>query len=104
MLLAQFSCGPLRPERLEGPLFHEAFASVAAQHPGRRCLVFDGAEMSYGQVNAAAEALAGSLADAGVGPGTAVGILLDRSFELVVSILGVLKAGGGCFGLLLPAC
>ena len=95
-LLAHFSCGPLRPEHLEGPLFHEAFASVASQHPGRRCLVFEGAEMSYGQVNAAADALAASLAAMDVVRGSPVGIMLDRSFELVIAILGVLKAGGGC--------
>ena len=94
--LQHLSCGPLRPEHLEGPLLHEVFTALAGQHPGRRCLVFDGAEMSYGQVNTAAEALAASLAAMDVVRGSPVGIMLDRSFELVIAILGVLKAGGGC--------
>ena len=94
--LQHFSCGPLRPDHLEGPLLHEAFTALAGQHPGQRCLGFEGAEMSYGQVNAAAEALAASLAGMGIIQGTPVGIMLDRSFELVIAILGVLKAGGGC--------
>ena len=108
-LVAHVSCGPLRPDHLEGPLLHEAFTALAEQHPSRRCLVFEGAEMNYGQVNAAAEALAASLAGMGVVRGTPVGIMLDRSFELVIAILGVLKAGGGSdvglpLPVLLPGC
>ena len=107
--LQHFSCGPLRPDHLEGPLLHEAFTALAEQHPSRRCLVFEGAEMSYGQVNAAADALAAALAGMGVVRGTPVGIMLDRSFELVIAILGVLKAGGGSdvglpLPVLLPGC
>ena len=93
--LADFSAGKLRPEYLDGPLFHEAFAEQAAQQPARRCLVFEGAEMSYGEVSAAVNSLACGLAGMGVGPGSTVGIMVERSFELVIAILGVLQAGGG---------
>ena len=93
--VARSSLGPLRPDYLEGPLFHQAFAQLAEQHPGRRCLVFEGAEMSYGQVNGAADALALVLAAAGVEAGATVGVMLERSFQLLIAILGVLKAGGG---------
>ena len=46
------------------------------------------------QVNAAACALARRLTAAGVSRGSSVGVLLPRSFELVVSVLAIWKAGG----------
>ena len=101
--LHRFTAGALHPEYQAFPLFHEGFAELAARQPERCCLVFEGTEMSYGQVNAAADVLAASLAGMGMGPGAPVGIMLDRSFELVIAILGVLKAGGGSdVGLPLP--
>ena len=102
-VLSTFSAGKLRPEHLEGPLFHEAFAWHAAQHPDRICLVFEGVEMSYGQVSAAADSLARALIGMGVAPGSPVGIMLDRSFELLIAAIGVMKAGGGCAAAVPPS-
>ena len=95
--VAHFSCGPLRPEFLECPLFPDAFAAVVAGHASQRCLVYEGMQMSYSQVNTAAGELAATLAGQGIGPGTVVGIMLDRGFDLVIAILGTLKAGGKCW-------
>ncbi|GAA0676626.1 hypothetical protein GCM10010193_32240 [Kitasatospora atroaurantiaca] len=51
--------------------------------------------LTFAQLNARANALAWTLReDHGVGPGTLVTVLMDRSVELMVAILGVLKAGG----------
>ena len=50
--------------------------------------------MSYGEVNEAANRVANRLISLGVGLGSVVGIMLERSFELVISILGALKSGG----------
>jgi non-ribosomal peptide synthetase component F len=93
-LVAGFSIGMERPEYLQAPLAHEIFESIAAQSPERKCLCYEGEWLSYGEVNARATAAAAQLVALGVGPGKAVGVMLDRSFELVVAILAALKSGG----------
>ena len=91
---ARLSMGEERPEYLSGPLVHESFQAVAANHPDRRCLCYEGEWLSYGEVAARVSVGAARLAALGVGPGVVVGVMLDRSFDLVVSILSVLSAGG----------
>lgn len=54
----------------------------------------DGVEVSYRELDARAERLAGALVDRGVRTGEPVAVLLDRSADLVVAILAVLRAGG----------
>jgi non-ribosomal peptide synthetase component F len=67
---------------------------VAAQDPSRTALVFGDERVSYGELDARANELAWRLIDRGVAPGVTVGVLLERSVELVVAVLAVLKAGG----------
>jgi non-ribosomal peptide synthetase component F len=86
--------GPERPDYLSAPLVHEAFAAIASSSPERQCLCYEGEWLSYGEVNARANAVAGQLSALGVGPGVVVGLMLERSFELVICILAVFKAGG----------
>ncbi len=67
---------------------------MVAAHPDRTCLVsaLGDRSMSYQEVDAAASALARRLALRGVASAdTAVAILMDRSFEVVIAMLGVLK-------------
>jgi len=93
--ILRFSMGEEHPEYLDAPLVHEAFAAVASRSPERRCFCYEGEWLSYGEVAVrVADAFAGRLAGLGVGPGVVVGLMLDRSFELVVSMMAVLKAGG----------
>jgi hypothetical protein len=91
---ARLSMGVERPEYLTAPLVHEAFEAIAAEFPERKCLCYEGEWLSYGEVNARSTTLAGQLSSLGIGPGVVVGLMLERSFELVVSILAVFKAGG----------
>jgi amino acid adenylation domain-containing protein len=53
-----------------------------------------GAELTYGELDKRARTLAGALAGAGVGSEDAVGVLLERSAAVVVSTLGIVRAGG----------
>src|ERR1700704_5204507 len=73
---------------------HELFAEHAARTPEKLAVVCQGSELSYGELNARANQLAASLRLRSVGPNTLVGILVERSLEMVIGILGVLKAGG----------
>ena len=58
-------------------------------------VVFEGQEVSYGELNRRANQLAHYLRRQGVVPDARVGICVERGVEMVVGLLGVLKAGGG---------
>jgi len=72
----------------------ELFEAQARRTPQATALVFDGGSISYAELNRRADRLARRLAHAGVGLDGRVGVLLERSPELVVALLAVLKAGG----------
>jgi amino acid adenylation domain-containing protein len=73
---------------------HELFAAQAAQTPDAVALVFDDVKLSYRELNERANQLAHHLKRFGVGPETLVGLLMERSVEMIVGLLGILKAGG----------
>ncbi len=72
----------------------ELFERWVADAPDAVALVFEGRRVSYAELNAAANRLARRLVRQGVGRGRVVGVLLDRSVELAVAMLAVLKSGG----------
>ena len=55
---------------------------------------FEGAQLTYDELNRRANQLAHGLRHVGVGPEVLVGLFLDRSMDAVIGILGILKAGG----------
>jgi amino acid adenylation domain-containing protein len=72
---------------------HEVFAENAKAHPGRIAAIFREERMTYGELDAQAGLLALALAAQGAGPGTLVGLCVDRNLDILVGILGILKAG-----------
>ncbi|MEM7350389.1 MAG: amino acid adenylation domain-containing protein, partial [Acidobacteriota bacterium] len=66
----------------------------AAATPDASALVFRQGVWSYRELNGRANRLARFLCRLGIGPGTLVGLGLERSPELVVAALGIQKAGG----------
>jgi amino acid adenylation domain-containing protein len=73
---------------------HRLVETQAARVPDAVAVAFDEHTIGYGQLNARANQLARDLRQRGVGPGTIVGVYLERSIEMVVALLGIMKAGG----------
>ncbi|MGE0296504.1 MAG: amino acid adenylation domain-containing protein [Pseudonocardia sp.] len=77
-------------EETTWPRLIEARAAAA---PGSVAVVCDDVALTYGELNAQANRLARALRRRGIGPEDTVGVALPRSAELVVGLVGVLKAG-----------
>ncbi|MFJ4685166.1 amino acid adenylation domain-containing protein [Streptomyces sp. NPDC088789] len=72
---------------------HVLFERQAAARPDATALVHAGERIGYAELDARADRLARGLTARGVPAGRTVGICLDRGIDLVVAVLGVLKAG-----------
>jgi len=73
---------------------HEAFERHVAKAPDSIAVSFEGESLTYAQLDARANRLAHRLIELGVGPETLVALFFEPSLELMVGVLGVLKAGG----------
>uniref|UniRef100_UPI001BD2246D AMP-binding protein n=1 Tax=Photorhabdus noenieputensis TaxID=1208607 RepID=UPI001BD2246D len=72
---------------------HQLFEQQADKTPDATALVYEDQTLSYAELNARANRLARQLIEQGVCPGDHVALLLDRSMELVMAQLAILKAG-----------
>ncbi|HEU5229109.1 MAG TPA: amino acid adenylation domain-containing protein, partial [Ktedonobacteraceae bacterium] len=73
---------------------HELFEEQVYLRPDAIAVVFEEQALSYRALDQCANRLARRLRDLGVGPEVPVGLCLERSLELIVSLLAILKAGG----------
>lgn len=76
-------------------LIHELFERQVNRSSDAVAVVNEGQSLTYRELNSKANQLARYLRNRGVGPDRLVAICLERSIELLVGLLGVLKAGGG---------
>src|ERR1700678_2254157 len=74
--------------------FLQWFEEHASASPDALAITCDGRQLTYSELNFTANQIADGLSEAGVGEGCLVGILLDRSPEMVAGLLGIWKAGG----------
>ncbi|MEC0172763.1 condensation domain-containing protein, partial [Paenibacillus graminis] len=78
---------------LDKPL-HRLFEEQAHLREGQRAITSGNGQWTYGEINRRANCLARTLRGRGVKPGSIVGICVERSMEMMVGLLAVLKAGG----------
>src|SRR6185437_15146388 len=79
---------PVAPATLD-----ELFTAQARRTPHAPAVICGGGQLSYAELDTAASRLAGRLAGLGVGRGDRVAVLAERSAEIIVAQLAVLKAG-----------
>ncbi|WP_396956092.1 amino acid adenylation domain-containing protein [Nitrosomonas sp.] len=73
---------------------HQLFEEQVGKNPNAIAVIFEDQQLTYEQLNAKANQLAHYLRAQGVGPEVLVGICVERSLEMVIGILGILKTGG----------
>uniref|UniRef100_UPI0012EA3CC0 non-ribosomal peptide synthetase n=1 Tax=Actinokineospora pegani TaxID=2654637 RepID=UPI0012EA3CC0 len=83
------------PEPVDAPVacVHELVAARARATPDAEAVCDESRSLTFAELDALANGVARRLVADGVGPGSAVGVRMPRSVDLVVAVLGVLKAG-----------
>ncbi|HEV7376647.1 MAG TPA: amino acid adenylation domain-containing protein, partial [Pyrinomonadaceae bacterium] len=71
----------------------QLFEAQVTRSPQAVAVVYEGEELTYQELNGRANQLAHHLRDLGVGADARVGICVRRSFDMIVAVLGTLKAG-----------
>jgi amino acid adenylation domain-containing protein len=86
-------CGPVLPQAPGHGGCHEAFEKQAARAPDAVAVIAGELRMSYAELNWSADFLARRLRVLGARRGRRIGICLERSVQMLVAVLGVLKSG-----------
>ncbi|WP_421655811.1 amino acid adenylation domain-containing protein [Leptothermofonsia sp. ETS-13] len=73
---------------------HQLIEAQVERTPDKIAIVFEQSSLTYRELNQRANQLAHTLRSQGVGPDSLIGICVERSLEMVVGLLGILKAGG----------
>ncbi len=73
---------------------HELLQAQAERTPHAIAVVYEGAQLTYAELNGRANRLAHHLRQRGVGPDTRVALCVERSLEMMVGLYGIMKAGG----------
>lgn len=75
---------------------YQLFEQIVQLHPQAAAVEDDEREITYQELHSQAEAIAEMLRAKQIGAGTVIGIYMERSLEMIASMLGILKAGA-CF-------
>lgn len=73
---------------------HELFEAQVERTPDVIAIEYENDQLTYRELNRCANQLARHLREMGLGPESPVGVLMERSVEMVVAPLGILKSGG----------
>ncbi len=74
---------------------HNLFEEQVEKSPDNIAVMHEDIKVTYRELNERANNLAFILRESGVKPDTVVGIMMERSIEMIIAIFAVLKAGGG---------
>ncbi len=89
-------------DRTDSLSLHQFFEAQVSRTPAGIAVVFEDEQLTYQELSRRSNMLAGRLRGLGVGSGTTVALCMERSLEIAIGLLGILKAGGACM-LLDPA-
>ncbi len=92
--LLLFDFNDLRLDYPREKTIQKLFEEQVKRTPDRVAVVFEGQELTYAEVNERANGLARVLRKNGVSKETVVGVMIERSPEMIISLLAILKAGG----------
>jgi amino acid adenylation domain-containing protein len=93
-LLAEWNdTAAVYPEDADGPCLHSLIEAQARRTPEAPAATFEGATLTYAELDLRAGRLARRLRALGAGPETRVAVTMERSLELITALLAVLKAG-----------
>ncbi|KMP94175.1 hypothetical protein TU65_14990, partial [Bacillus wiedmannii] len=73
---------------------HQLFEEQVVKSPDQTALVMEGQSLTYKELNDKANQVARVLRQKGVQPETIVGLMTERSSEMIIGLMGILKAGG----------
>jgi len=73
---------------------HQLFEQKVAETPDNIAVIYEERTMTYKELDICSNQLARTLREKGVKPNNIVGIMVERSFEMIIGIMGILKAGG----------
>ncbi|CAM3390081.1 Peptide synthetase XpsB [Xenorhabdus nematophila ATCC 19061] len=76
-------------------LIHQLFEQQAESNPDAIALVYQDTRLSYAELNQRANQLAHSLIAFGIRPDDRIALCVDRSLDMIIGMLGILKAGAG---------
>ncbi|MCP4151492.1 MAG: amino acid adenylation domain-containing protein, partial [bacterium] len=80
-------------EPYHGTTIHRLFEEKAKRVPQHSALIFNGSHLSYAELNRRANQVAALLKQKGAGSDSIVGLTVNRSFEMIIGMLGIIKAG-----------
>ncbi len=81
-------------EYTKGKTIHQLFEEQVEKNPDGVAVIFREKWFTYKELNEKANQIARRLIEKGVKPNTIVGIMLERSLEMIIGIMAILKAGG----------
>lgn len=87
--------GPARPDLIRTEGLADLFEASARRTPHQTALIFGQNQLTYAELDAAADCVAAGLIASGIGAGQLVGLWLPRGMDLLITQLGIAKSGAG---------